>query len=58
MPLENVIEFLQANWVNLAIWAGAIALFALLRNRATRISELDEVVGQGEPVIVEIFSNT
>ncbi|MEA3340499.1 MAG: hypothetical protein U9R15_11085 [Chloroflexota bacterium] len=58
MPLENVIEFLQANWANLAMWAGIIALFLLLRNRATRIGGLDEVLGRGEPVIVELFSNT
>lgn len=53
-----MIEFLQANWVNLAAIGGIVALFLLLRNRATRISGLDAIVGQGEPVIVEVFSNT
>ena len=51
-------EFLQANWGNLAVLAVILALFLLLRNRATRISGLDEVLGQGEPVIIEVFSNT
>jgi len=52
-----VIEFLQANWVSLAVLAAILAAFLLLRNRATRVSGLDEILGQGEPVIVEVFSN-
>ena len=51
-------EFLQANWGSVAVLAGMLALFLLLRNRATRISGLDEIIGRGEPVIVEVFSNT
>ncbi|MDY6875713.1 MAG: hypothetical protein SWK90_05870 [Chloroflexota bacterium] len=53
-----MIEFLQANWGNLAILAGFLVFFLLLRNRATNVSGLDEVLRQGEPVIVEVFSNT
>jgi len=53
-----VTEFLQANWGSMAVLAGILALFLLLRNRATRISGLSGVLGQGEPVIVEVFSNT
>ena len=52
-----MIEFLQANWGSLAVLAGMLALFLLLRNRATRVSGLGEILGQGEPVIVEVFSN-
>jgi hypothetical protein len=51
-------EFLQANWVSLAGLVGILALFLLLRNRATRIGGLDEVLGHGQPVVVEVFSNT
>jgi len=51
-------EFLQANWGSVAILAVILVLFLLLRNRATRISGLDGILGQGEPVIVEVFSNT
>jgi len=51
-------EFLQANWVSLAGLAGILALFLLLRNRATRIDGVDEVLGQGQPVVMEVFSNT
>jgi hypothetical protein len=53
-----VIEFLQANWASVLVLAVAVALFLLLRNRATRISGLDGILGQGQPVIVEVFSNT
>jgi hypothetical protein len=37
---------------------GIVAMFVLLRNRATQISALGETVGNGQPVIVEVFSNT
>ena len=53
-----MIEFLQANWSTLAVWAAILLFFLLLRNRATRIGGLDEVLGRGEPVIIEVFSNT
>ena len=53
-----MIEFLQANWLTLLFLAAVVAMFVLLRNRATRISALEEIVGNGQPVIVEIFSNT
>ena len=53
-----MIEFLQANWVSAGLLAGILVLFFLLRNRATRADELDEILGQGQPVIVELFSNT
>ncbi len=53
-----MIEFLQANWSVLAVWATILLLFFLLRNRSTRIGGLDEVLGQGQPVIIEVFSNT
>jgi hypothetical protein len=53
-----VIEFLQDNWPTIVIWAIFLAPFLLLRNRATRASGLDEILGHGQPVVVEVFSNT
>jgi hypothetical protein len=53
-----VIEFLHANWPTIVIWAIFLAPFLLLRNRATRASGLDEILGHGQPVVVEVFSNT
>jgi hypothetical protein len=54
----NVIGFLQANWLTLMVIAAILAMFVLLRNRPARIGGLDEIVGKGQPVIVEVFSNT
>jgi hypothetical protein len=53
-----VVEFLQANWLTVLLLTAIVAMFVLLRNRATQISALDETVGNGQPVIVEVFSNT
>ena len=53
-----MIDFLQANWLTLVFLAGVAAFFVLLRNRATKVGGVDELWGRGEPVIVEVFSNT
>ncbi len=53
-----MIEFLQANWPILTVLGGVSFLFLLLRNRATPVDTLDEIVGHGRPAVVEIFSNT
>jgi hypothetical protein len=53
-----VVDFLQANWPTLVFLAAISAMFVLLRNRATPIGAVGEVLGNGQPVIVEVFSNT
>ena len=53
-----MIDFLQANWLTLAFLVGIVAFFVLFRNRATKVDAVDELWAQGEPVIVEVFSNT
>jgi hypothetical protein len=53
-----MIEVLRTVWPMLALLAGVAALFLLLRNRATPIGTLDEIVGNGRPVVVGVFSNT
>jgi hypothetical protein len=53
-----VIEFIQTNWLAIVIWLVFLAPFLLLRNRATRVSGLDEILGRGQAVVVEVFSNT
>jgi hypothetical protein len=53
-----MIDYLQANWASLALLAAILVLFLALRNRATRLTTLNEVMGQGTPIIVEVFSNT
>ena len=53
-----MIEFLQANWLTLVFLAGVAAFFILFRNRATKVDGIDALWGKGQPVIVEVFSNT
>jgi hypothetical protein len=53
-----MMDYLQANWASLALLAAILVLFLALRNRTTRLTTLNEVMGQGIPVIVEVFSNT
>ncbi len=53
-----MIDFLQANWLTLVLLAGLVAFFMLFRNRATKVGGVDAIFGQGEPVVVEAFSNT
>lgn len=52
-----MIEFLQMHWVSLAFLAGLLIAFLLLRTRATRVDGLAELRAQGQPVVVELFSN-
>ncbi len=51
-------EFLHTHWQDLLAWGVILLLFLFLRNRSSRIEGLDAVLGQGEPVVVEVFSNT
>ena len=53
-----MIEFLQANRLTLVFVVGAAAFFILFRNRTTKVDGVDAILGQGEPVVVEVFSNT
>lgn len=53
-----MIEFLQANLGSIILALGAAAFFLLFRNRPSKVSEIKEVLGKGQPVIVELFSNT
>jgi hypothetical protein len=53
-----LIEFLEANWLTIVSLAALAAIFLLLRNRTTRVSSAEEVWKQGEPIVIEILSNT
>jgi hypothetical protein len=53
-----MMDYLRVNWASLALLAAILVLFLALRNRATRLTTLNEVMGRGMPVIVEVFSNT
>lgn len=53
-----MIELLQTHWPILALLASITTFYLLLRNHATPVSSLEEIVGNGKPTIIEIFSNT
>ena len=53
-----MIEMLQANWLTLAVLIGIVAVFVLLRNRGTKVDSADAILGRGEPVVVEVYSNS
>jgi len=58
---EQVLTFLRENGVFLAVLVGIVAAFVLLRTKGTdldSVDELDGLLGTGQPVVVEFYSNT
>ena len=58
---EQVLAFLRENGVFLAVLVGIVAAFVLLRTKATDLDSVDEfdgLLGAGQPVVVEFYSNT
>jgi hypothetical protein len=58
---EQVLAFLRGNGVFLAVLVGIVAAFVLLRTKATDLDSVDEfdgLLGAGQPVVVEFYSNT
>ncbi len=58
---EQVLAFLRENGAFLAVLVGIVAAFVLLRTKATNLDSVDEfdrLLGAGQPVVVEFYSNT
>ena len=58
---EQVLAFLRENGAFLAVLLGIVAAFVLLRTKATDLDSVDEfdgLLGAGQPVVVEFYSNT
>jgi hypothetical protein len=58
---EQVLTFLRENGAFLAVLLGIVAAFVLLRTKATDLDSVDEfdgLLGAGQPVVVEFYSNT
>jgi thioredoxin 1 len=58
---QSVTRFLQEHWPTLAFLAVIAAAWLLLRTSSSgagSVDEFDRVLGAGEPVVVEFFSNT
>lgn len=59
--LENAAGFVQREWITLVLIAAVAAAWLLLRTRSTgaeSLEEFDRKIGAGQPVVVEMFSNT
>lgn len=59
--MDRLLLFVQQNRGILVFGGLLIAAFLLLRNRPTDIASLEgleAMVGQGQPAIVEFYSNT
>jgi len=57
----QVLSFLRENGAFLAVLIGIVAAFVLLRTKGTdldTVDEFDALLGTGQPVVVEFYSNT
>lgn len=60
-PVENFLRFVQREWVTLVLIAAVATIWLLLRTRSTgaeSLEEFDRKIQAGQPVVVELFSNT
>lgn len=59
--MTNLLSFVQQNRVFLAFVGLLIAAFLLLHNRPTDVAsltELEAMLGDGRPALIEFYSNT
>ena len=52
------IPIMAITLLTLVFLVGVAAFFILFRNRATKVDGIDVLLGKGQPVIIEVFSNT
>lgn len=59
--MDKLLSFVQNNRGFLLVVGLLVVAFLLLRNRPARVAslaELDALIGHGQPVIIEFYSNT
>ncbi len=59
--MDKLLSFVQHNRSFLLFVGLLVAAFLFLHNRPTRLAslaELDALIGNGQPVIIEFYSNT
>jgi hypothetical protein len=59
--LEQIVAFARQNALLLLVLLGLASAFVLLRTRGTQLESVDEfdaLLGTGQPVVVEFYSNT
>jgi hypothetical protein len=57
----RVVRILRENWLFLLIIAGIIGVFVFFRTPASAVgsvAEVDAILQDGQPAIVEFYSNT
>lgn len=58
---ERVLRILRENWLLLLVVGGLVVAFAVLRTPASAVSsvaEVDAILQNGRPTLVEFYSNT
>ncbi len=58
---EQLLAFIRENALFLGVLVAMVAGFLLLRTKSTDLASLDEfdaLISSGQPVVVELYSNT
>jgi len=58
---NRIVPFLRGNWLFLLVVGGILAAFLLLRTPASpveSVAEVEAVLQNGRPTLVEFYSNT
>jgi hypothetical protein len=59
--MTSLLEWLRLNWLLLTIVVGLVLAFGLLRTQPTpglnSAQDLDGVLAEGQPVVLEFYSN-
>lgn len=58
---EVTVRFLRENWLFLLVVGGIIAGFLVLRTPASKVgsvAEVDSLLQNGQPTLIEFYSNT
>ncbi len=58
---KRIVPFLRGNWLFLLVVGGILAAFLLLHTPASpveSVAEVDAILQNGKPTLVEFYSNT
>ena len=58
---NRLVRYLRENWLFLLIVGGSVVAFLVLRTPASAVgsvAEVDAILQNGQPTLVEVYSNT